>query len=384
MIIIPGRIPIAIQPLFWLFSALIGWLNSQTLIGTVIWIGIILLSVLFHEFGHALTAVAFRQKAQIQLVALGGLTSYQGPKLKYWQQFLIVLDGPLAGFLLFFLAVLTLRLPLHPPLLGIVATIQFVNLFWSIVNLLPVQPLDGGQLLRIALEGFFGVKGFKASLLIGVGFAVVLSFYFFLVQAFLIGAFFFLFAFQSFDMWRKSRSVNPMDREDEYKKRLSEGESLLRAGNQAEAERIFEEVRAKTAGGLLAAAASQYLAFIYAEHGNREAAYELLLSCKDQLEDPARCLLHQLAAEHANHTLVAELSADCYQFAPSQDVALRNARAFAALKQAKPAGGWLQTAWQHGSFNLKTILQEEHFAALLGDSAFRQFVDHLHEENSDL
>jgi len=383
MIIIPGRIPISIQPLFWLFSALIGWLNSQSIVGTVIWIGIILLSVLFHELGHALSAVMFRQKAQIQLVALGGLTSYEGPKLKFWQQFLIVLDGPLAGFLLFFLAALALRLPLHPPLLGIVATIQLVNLFWSIVNLLPVQPLDGGQLLRIALEGFFGVKGFKASLLIGVGFGVLLSFYFFLVQAFLVGAFFFLFAFQSFDMWRKTRLANPLDREDEYKKLLIEGERLLQQGHQIEAERIFEVVRTKTQGGLLAAAASQYLAFIYADHGKREAAYELLLSCKDQLENPATCFLHQLADEHGNHALVAELSAECYQLAPTQDVALRNARAFAALKQAQPAGGWLQTAWQHGSFPLQELLLKEPFAALCSDPVFRQFVDHLHEENRD-
>jgi stage IV sporulation protein FB len=58
MLRIPGKIPIAISPAFWIFAALIGYLNSQSFIGTIIWIGIIFVSVLVHEFGHALTAAA--------------------------------------------------------------------------------------------------------------------------------------------------------------------------------------------------------------------------------------------------------------------------------------------------------------------------------------
>ena len=54
MIRIPGKIPIAISPLFWIFAALIGYLNSMSLVGTLIWMGIIVVSVLFHEFGHLL------------------------------------------------------------------------------------------------------------------------------------------------------------------------------------------------------------------------------------------------------------------------------------------------------------------------------------------
>ncbi|EKE08125.1 MAG: metallopeptidase, M50 family, partial [uncultured bacterium] len=76
---------------------------------------------------------------------------------------------------------------------------QVANLFWSIINLLPVLPLDGGQLLRIVLEACFGVKGFKAALLVGALLAIAISLYFFLVGAYLVGAFFFLFAYQSFD-----------------------------------------------------------------------------------------------------------------------------------------------------------------------------------------
>lgn len=377
MIIIPGRIPISIHPFFWVLAGLIGYLNSQTVIGTLIWMGIIVLSVLFHEYGHALTAAFFRQKAQIQLVALGGLTTFEGPKLKFWQQFIIVLNGPLAGILLFIIATFCLLLPLTPALQTIIAKIQMVNLFWSIINLLPVLPLDGGQLFRIALEGFFGVKGFKASLLIGMIFAIILSFYFFLIDAFLIGAFFFLFAFQSFDMWRKSRLVTLQDREDEYKKMLTQGEIFFKEGQKVEAQQLFEEIRQKAGGGLLAALASQYLAFLYADQGKRNEAYELLVPCKEQLEGAALILLHELAFENNNHAIVAELSSDAYQFAPSQEVALRNAKSFARLGQPQPAGGWLQTAAQLGSFDLKMLLQDEAFSKVRNDPRFVEFVDRL-------
>ncbi|MBI3900754.1 MAG: M50 family metallopeptidase, partial [Chlamydiia bacterium] len=201
MIVIPGKIPIAIHPFFWVISALIGWLYTQNFIGTLIWIGIILVSVVVHELGHALTAVLFRQKAKIQLVALGGLTAYDGPKLRFWQQFFIAFNGPLFGFFLFLAA--TFLLASHwiqsPVLISIIRVVQVANLFWTVVNLLPILPLDGGQILRIILEASFGVKGFKASLLIGAILATLFALACFVVHALLAGAIFFLFAYESFD-----------------------------------------------------------------------------------------------------------------------------------------------------------------------------------------
>jgi len=379
MILIPGRIPIAIHPFFWLFSGLIGWLSSGSLLGTLIWVGIIFFSVLIHEFGHALTAVAFKQRTQIQLVALGGLTTFEGPKLRFWQQFFITFNGPLFGFFLFLLATLLLQMDLAawPLLFKILKATQIANLFWTVVNLLPVLPLDGGQLLRIVLEAAFGLKGFKAALLTGAAIAALVSFYFFVIQSFLIGALFFLFAFQSFDSWRRSRFATRGDREDENKKLLMEAETSLKEGNKETARRLFEEVRSKASGGLLASAASQYLAFLYEEDGRHKEAYDLLVPVKKHLAEDALCLLHKLAATQNDHALVAELSSECYQSAPTLEVALRNARAFAFLKQAKPAGGWLQTAWQHGGFDLDALLNEDEFASMKGDPSFRTFVDQL-------
>ena len=377
MIEIPGRIPLAIHPFFWLFAALIGWMSSGTIMGTLIWIGIIVVSVAIHEFGHALTAVFFKQKARIQLVALGGLTSFEGPKLTFWQQFLITFNGPLFGFFLFLAATALLQISFPPLILKILKATQIANLFWTVVNLLPVLPLDGGQLMRIILEASFGVKGFKASLLIGAILAVLLSFYFFMVQAFLIGAFFFLFAFQSFDSWRKSRCATGDDREESNKELMTQAETALQEGNREEAKRLLEEVRQKAGGGMLAHTAQQYLAYLAFKEGKKEDSYNLLLPIKEHLADDSLCILHELAAEQQHYPLVVELSAKCYQIKPSQKMALNNARAFATQNEAKSAGGWLQTAWQFGGLNLGPILEEEEFVTLKDNQEFREFVDGL-------
>jgi stage IV sporulation protein FB len=376
MIVIPGRIPVIIHPLFWLFSFLIGWLNSPSLLGSLIWVVIIFISVLVHEYGHALTALFFRQRVQIQLIPLGGLTSYDGPKLAFWKQFLITLNGPLFGFLLFLLATFLLYSNLFQNLilLRILKATQLANLFWTIVNLLPVLPLDGGQLLRITLEAIFGVKGFKISLFIGALLAVLLALYFFLIQQLLAGAIFFLFAFQSFSSWRKSRLVVTEDREEENRELLAKIELSMAAKNFEAAKTSIDQLRAKTTEGVLFLTATQYLAFVFSEEGKKKEAYDLLVPIKEHLEDTTKLLLHELAFTQKDYTLVAELSSDCYQISPNEQIALANARSFAFLHQAKAAGGWLQAALKGGSIHLSTLLQEEAFSFVKDDPEFKEFL----------
>ncbi len=376
MLVIPGKIPIAIHPFFWVFAAIIGWLMTQSLVGMFIWIGIILISVLVHEMGHATLAIIFKQHPRIELVALGGLTSYEGKNLKFSQQFIIVLFGPLFGFLLAGVATLLLWMNIfHAPIaFGIIKSIQIVNIFWSIINLVPVLPLDGGQLLRIALESKWGVKGFKASLFIGMLISAILALFFFAMQYFLAGALFFLFAFQSFDMFRKSKNLSSSDRSEKNAEKLKKAEMTLQAGNKAEAKMIFEEIRNETKEGILFVAATHYLALIDFEMGEKHEAYNLLLSVKDKLAEDAVCLLHKLAFDEEDYEIVTELSASCFKLAPSKDVALRNARAFAFLNKAKPAGGWLQTAKELGRLNIDLILQEKFFDKVKDDPTFQHFI----------
>lgn len=376
------KIPISIHPFFWILAGVIGWINSNSFQGALLWILVIVVSVLFHEMGHAITAKFFGLNPSIMLVAFGGVTTYEGKDLKFWKQFLIVLNGPLFGIILFLSTTLILYLNYfsNPYIVGFLKITQVVNFFWSIVNLLPVLPLDGGQLLRIALEAAFGIKGFKSSLFIGMLVAMGLSIFFFIKGGFLIGALFFLFGFQSFDMWRKSKFLTQVDRNFKKSSLLKEGEEALQEGQKEIAEEIFQKVRNTTHRGMLYTAATQYLAFLKLEKGEKKTAYKLLLESKNQLPDDVKCILHGLAYEENNFPLVVEYSALCYQLNPSLDVALKNAKAFAFLNKAKPSGGWLQTASQYDSFDLKNILEEEIFNRVKKNKDFQCFIDQIKEK----
>ncbi len=373
------RIPIHIHPLFWLLAGMIGWIQSKSFIGILLWIVIVFISVLIHELGHASMAVAFKQNPRIDLVAFGGLTSYNGKTLKLYQQFLVVLNGPIFGFLLFLFATLILKLQLssNEMFVYFFRVLQIVNLFWSIVNLFPVLPLDGGQLLRIVLEGIFGIKGIRYALFFGMLLAGIVSLFFIYSRQFLIGALFFLFAFQSFDSWKKSRFLSKSDQSDENKQNLIKAEVAMQSGKNEEAKELFAKVRESAKEGLLFVTATQYLAFLYFEQGHFHDAYEMLYPIKKQISEEAICLLHKLAYRESDFSLVMELSSECYQFSPSQDAALRNARAFAKLSRPKLAGGWLQTAYNHGGLDIKKIISEEIFSSVRNDPSFKQFTDNL-------
>lgn len=376
MIRIPGRIPIIIHPAFWLIAAVIGFFNSRTLIGTLVWIGIIFVSVLFHELGHALTAVLFKQNPRIELVALGGVTYHNGDKLRFVKQFFIVFNGPLFGFLLYVIATLVLNFtPLNTGYIGaILRTLQWVNLFWTVLNLIPILPLDGGQLLRIILEGVFGVRGLKYALMTSMIFAVGVSLFFFITQAFLIGALFFLLAFQSYDTWKKTRSMAEPDRKESLKKALETAEATLIAGRKEEAMQNFERIREETKSGLIHTSATQYLAFLKYELGKFRDVYQMLLPLKSELHAEGLCLLHRAAFDEKDYALVVELSGKCFQTLPTAETALRNAYASASLSQSRPAVGWLQTAVKEGLKNLKEVIQESSFDPIRDDPLFQEFV----------
>ncbi len=379
MIQFRGRIPVTIYPTFWLFAGLIGYINSMSFIGTLIWVGIIFVSVLFHEYGHALTAALFGQTPRIELVALGGLTYHNGQKLSFWKQFFIVLNGPIFGFLLAILATILLQVPaLAQGMTGSILTLtRMVNLFWTIINLLPVMPLDGGQLLRIVLEGIFGVKGFKYAIVTSMLLSLGISIFFFIAQGFLIGALFFLLAFQSYDTFRRTRHLTASDRDDKLREQLEKVEELMQVGKKEEAFKLCEEIRAKAKKGMIFELSTQYLAFLKYEKGDAKDAYDLLRSIREELGGDALCLLHKVAFDQKDFPLVVELAGTCFQTLPTAETALRNAYAHAQLKQAVPTVGWLQTAISEGLANAKEVLSDSVFDPIRSESSFQELLKNL-------
>lgn len=146
--------PILIHWMFWLNTALMGGAmdaNSPERIRELLaWVVAVLLSILIHELGHALTMRNFGDRqVGIVLYAFGGLA--QGSRHRTRREdFLISAGGPglqiLAGLAVGW-AITLWRPPtvwLHQMLDGFTV----VSIFWALLNLVPVLPLDGGRLCQ--------------------------------------------------------------------------------------------------------------------------------------------------------------------------------------------------------------------------------------------
>ncbi|MDJ0652465.1 MAG: site-2 protease family protein [Simkaniaceae bacterium] len=374
------KIPVKISPFFFVTAALIGYLNSSQmshpLILTLIWVGVIFVSILVHEYGHALTSRYFGQKPWIQLVGFGGLTYPEGPRLRGWREFLVVFNGPVFGFFLFLLCLCLLSTKFFENLY-VLATLKIcaqVNFFWTIVNLMPVMPLDGGQLLRVVLESVFGARGLKYAVFTSMLLACACSLFFFLIGSFLFGAFFFLFTFQNFASWRKSRDITESDRSEEITKKMKEIEDLLNNHQKEAAIPKLEEMRAKTQRGMVYNLTTQSLAAMKAEGGEYQNVYDLLLPIKKHLSAESKLFLHRAAYEVKDYSLVIELGGPAFQLLPDPTIALSNAEACAALAQAEPAIGWLCAAQRAGMKNLKSILSKKAFDSIRETEGFKKLL----------
>ena len=376
MLSIPGIIPVKIHPIFWLFSFLIGWLNSFSFLGTLVWVVVILISVLIHEYGHALTAMVFGQKARIDLVAMGGVTQRQGRQLKLWQEFIITLNGPLAGFLLFILAYKLRGLIVNHPSTLLTYTVEitvYANLFWTLVNLLPIQPLDGGRLLSIVLEGIFGLKGLKIALFLSMILAVLFGVAFFALQAFLAGSLFLMLAFENFRAWKGILSIREQDQNFNLQQLLQEAEKNLKQGNLFEAQVKFQRLRELSEKGVIYETATQHFAEILSQQGKFKDAYDLLLPLRSKLNPEGLLLLHRAAYQSGELHEAIDLGNKVYQNYPNSEVALTNALCHSLLGEVRPAIGWLQCALKQGIPNLHVILSKQEFDAIRGNPMFQDF-----------
>ena len=376
MITIPGKIPISIRPLFWLVAFFIGWLWTMSLTGAFIALFVIFFSVLIHEFGHALTACAFKQKTRIELAAFGGFTYREGGRLKLWKEFIVVLNGPIAGFLLFLAAYFTYRLfPIQNEMVSFMLKFTYMaNFFWTIINLIPVMPLDGGHLLSIILEAIFGFKGIKAAIIIGLVIAVSISIFFFATGMFLVGALFLILTFESFRSLRYYRIFKEEDRNTDLQELLKSADIDLDNGNNQAALEKLEKVRSSVKEGILYTIAVQRIAEIFRIEERYDEAYQMLLPIHKRLSGENLSSFQFLAHMNGDYEMVTEVGNKCYQDNPSYNTALLNAIAFAALEKPEPACGWLECALREGLPSIKDALSHPEFDAIRDDPRFQKFL----------
>lgn len=110
-------------------------------------------SILIHELGHALVARRLSLRPDhIVLHGLGGVTR-MGRRPEPTEGILVTLAGPLAGLVLGTAAYLLFLVRALPdPVRGVLWLVAWLNLFWSLFNLLPIRPMDGGLILWHGLK----------------------------------------------------------------------------------------------------------------------------------------------------------------------------------------------------------------------------------------
>ncbi|HJR78542.1 MAG TPA: site-2 protease family protein [Anaerolineales bacterium] len=222
--------PIRVHPLFWLIALLLG-AGSGDLLQILLWVLVVFISILIHELGHALAFRFYGLSSQILLHFAGGLTIPESTRwgnrwasvaLRPIQEIAISLAGPGAGFL--FAALIALGVTLSGgailtnwlfgfipiptvafmPVGGrivnlLVNMLLWVNVFWGLINLLPVYPLDGGHVARYGLLMADPVDGVRKSLWLSVivgGLIAVAALVF--LRSIYMALLFALMAFQSY------------------------------------------------------------------------------------------------------------------------------------------------------------------------------------------
>ncbi len=152
--------PVRVELWFVITSILLGgglrpnaFSSVASVAGIGIWVIIVFFSILVHELGHASVGRRYGAMPEIVLHAFGGAAIMHGSRFNRRQDLLVTAAGPAASLVLGTVAFLALRYIPSPSeeLAETLGNLVWINYFWTIMNLMPVQPLDGGLLLRTAL-----------------------------------------------------------------------------------------------------------------------------------------------------------------------------------------------------------------------------------------
>jgi Zn-dependent protease len=247
--------PVRIEATFFLVAAILGQGRPGNLL--LAWIGVVFVSILVHELGHAVVFRTFGDTPRITLLAFGGVT--QATKASPpGKDVVATLAGPLTGLLLLGLPAYAIRASVAPPDIDwltwwiVLSDIVWVNVGWSVLNLLPVLPLDGGLITRQLLTHMLGRRGDRAAMLVSIATAGGGAAFAFSQDLPYLG--FYALYFAGSDGLALYRS-----RDDRHRDRIREARQLSEGGSQRRAQEILREtlaaartpaVRVEAAGAL--------------------------------------------------------------------------------------------------------------------------------------
>lgn len=361
------NIPINIQPTFWLFLLFFCYGPQRSPLQMLILALVLIVSLLFHEYGHALAAKKFERVPQITLEGFGGYASYDGRELPEKHHFLIILCGPLFTALLIGASYYLLEARVSE--IGILNYFLYammkLNIYWLIVNLAPLSPLDGGKIAEYLLQKWVGSeKGYRWSLILGNITAITGAVYFLFYESYMFASLFLFYGWKNFQISSEHVKQQPSDF-SLYSQALQD----LENGENEKARSIFKKL-IKSKDNYIQILSLQSLADLLDREGKSKEAYALLLKVDPERLNTGKWLLCKLAYSEQNYTLVDRLSTEIYDIYPTFDTALLNAKTYSQLKHADYSVGWLNTAFQFEE--AKNFAMDD----LLADSAFDPIRSH--------
>ena len=192
------NVPIRVEWYFWLMACVLYGFGNVVPAELLVWVACVFVSIVAHEMGHALAARRFGLSPFVVLYGMGGLTYSPGAeRLGRGQRIALTLAGPAAGFVLaalvFGIAQLWITRSTPPLLFLTVRTLLYINIVWTLLNLLPIPPLDGGQVLASAL----GPRRVTVTRIIGGSVAVGCCLTALLTRQLFFAFFFGLFAYEN-------------------------------------------------------------------------------------------------------------------------------------------------------------------------------------------
>jgi Zn-dependent protease len=170
--------PVAIHWMFWITCAFLSGdlqANSPEAFQRLLaFTAAALVSVLIHELGHTFTQRHFGARAHIMLYAMGGL-AIPDRGFSRGQQILISLAGPFVQIAMGLLALLLVRYVQGDVLFfnSFLRAFVLISIVWGILNLVPIYPLDGGQVLWNILGPGLSKVTYWIGIVLAVGLALL-------------------------------------------------------------------------------------------------------------------------------------------------------------------------------------------------------------------
>lgn len=213
------------------------------------WLIAVVVSFLVHEFGHALVARRFRLSPQVYLHGWGGLCAHERAA-RDRDDALIIIAGPLAGLALAAVVAIVRGVfagPIHqsPFLYFLIDSLWFINFYWSLVNLLPLFPLDGGQLFRLGLLRIVKPvpKAERIVHVVAIAICAVGLVYAVTIQSILLGILTVALAFQNVRYLGQGSPIAVRARSELVDQLLADAIKALSAGDPQEARRLAYQAR---------------------------------------------------------------------------------------------------------------------------------------------